>query len=126
VLAKRNKADLYQYDSTVYPRIDTRLPILRIVDRPSPGGATYTHSAINEKFDGHDRIIVLTDGQAHDSSSTISHIKVPIYTFDISGYSVKNMESGKNNRYLFGGGLTDAAFKMLPLLEAGKNGRWPF
>jgi len=128
VLGKRNKdaVDFYQYDSKVHPRINLNAPVLRIVERPSNGGATYTHAAINETFRNHDRIVVLTDGQAHDSDATIRHIKVPVYTFNVAGYGVSDRISGKDNRYIFGGGLTDAAFKMLPLLEAGKNADWPF
>lgn len=34
-------------------------------------------------------------------------------------------ESGVRNRHTFGG-LTDAAFRMIPLLEAGRNAAWPW
>ncbi|MGW0588538.1 hypothetical protein [Streptosporangium sp. NPDC002607] len=32
---------------------------------------------------------------------------------------------GKENRHTFDG-LTDAAFRMIPLLESGRNATWPF
>ena len=122
------KVDMYPYSSTLGRKV-TRLerPTLRIMESiPSNGGATYTNSCIDKAFSGHDRIIVLTDGQAWDSDGVISHIKVPIYTFNVAGYGVSDRASGQDNRYTFGGGLTDAAFKLIPLLEAGKDGQWPF
>ena len=33
--------------------------------------------------------------------------------------------SGSGNRHTFGG-LTDQAFRMIPLLEAGRNAAWPW
>ena len=34
-------------------------------------------------------------------------------------------DPGKPNRHTFGG-LTDAAFRLIPLLEAGRAGAWPW
>ena len=50
--------------------------------------------------------------------------QVPLYGFNLGGYKVAAV-SGRANRHEFGG-LTDATFKMLPLLEAGHNVGWPW
>jgi len=129
-LAKRNRGrvDARTYSSEPGPPIvGLERPVLRIMESlPNVGGATYTNECIHQTYDGHDRVIVLTDGQAWDGDDEIAYIKVPIYTFDIAGYGRVDRASGKDGRYLFGGGLTDAAFKMLQLLEAGKDADWPF
>jgi len=51
--------------------------------------------------------------------------KVPMYGFNLGGYRAAAMATGHGNRHEFGG-LTDATFRMIPLLEAGRNGAWPW
>ncbi|MEV4746261.1 hypothetical protein AB0K21_07805 [Streptosporangium sp. NPDC049248] len=50
---------------------------------------------------------------------------VPRYMWNFGGYKHGATPSGKENRHTFGG-LTDAAFRMIPLLESGRNADWPF
>jgi hypothetical protein len=50
---------------------------------------------------------------------------VPLYTWNLAGYRVGHGPSGAANRHTFGG-LTDQAFRMVPLLEAGASGAWPW
>lgn len=50
---------------------------------------------------------------------------MPIYGFNLGGYQQAAYATGKANRHEFGG-LSDATFRMVPLLEAGQNADWPF
>lgn len=49
---------------------------------------------------------------------------VPIYTWNLGGYKFGHLPD-KPNRYTFGG-LSEAAFDMVDLLEKGHNADWPF
>lgn len=97
--------------------------VLRAAERfPCFWGSTYTWAAVRRHLDRHDRVVLLTDEQAHDDDPGTP---VPIYTFNLAGYSVGHAEAGTPNRYTFGG-LSDAAFLLLPMLEARRDGHWPF
>ena len=47
----------------------------------------------------------------------------PLYTWNLAGYKMGHAASGSGHRHVFGG-LTDQAFRMIPLLEAGRNQDW--
>jgi hypothetical protein len=87
---------------------------------------TYTWTAVKRHFANHDRVIIITDEQSHDSmvDSGLDE-SVPVYTFNVAGYRPGTMPSGKKNRYVFGG-LSDAGFTALELLERGQDADWPF
>ena len=57
--------------------------------------------------------------------TTAVPVNVPMYAFNMQGYKVTSIEAGAPNRYEMGG-LTDATFRMLPWLEAGRNVGWPW
>lgn len=91
------------------------------------GGGTDTAGAVRAHFTTeHDRVILLTDEQscADDSPTSFVPAAVPFYTFNLAGYRTSNMPTGPT-RHIFGG-LTDASFKLIPLLEAGISGAWPW
>lgn len=89
-------------------------------------GGTHLASAIQGHFRGQDRVIVATDEQySSGNASALVPPQVPWYTFNLVGYKVGGAPSGGANRHTFGG-LTDAAFKVIPLLEAGMSQRWPW
>lgn len=105
--------------------------LLRSVDRWQSGGyflggGTDTVGALRDHFAGHDRVVILTDEQAErgDVGQALP-ASVPLYTWNLAGYRLGHAPSGGRNRHTFGG-LTDQAFHMVPLLEAGKNAHWPF
>jgi hypothetical protein len=50
---------------------------------------------------------------------------VPVYMWNMAGYKAGAMPSGSGNRHAMGG-LTDSAFKMIPLLDSGRNATWPW
>lgn len=80
----------------------------------------------------YDRIIILTDMQTFSggwgyrgSVSDAAPANVPMYGFNLAGYASTAIQSGTKNRHELGG-VTDATFKMIPLLEAGRNADWPW
>ncbi|WP_435113921.1 TROVE domain-containing protein [Nocardiopsis synnemataformans] len=92
------------------------------------GGGTDTAAALREKFAGHDRVVVVTDEQANEDPIEVDQSvpsRVPMYTWNLAGYERGHAPSGQRNRYAFGG-LSDAAFGMIPLIEAGRSADWPW
>jgi hypothetical protein len=76
-----------------------------------------------------DRVIVFTDMQDHPNRSLYGDSvdvprDVPVYVWDLMGYKVQNVPNAPG-RYLFGG-FSDAAFRMISLLERGQNADWPW
>src|SRR5262249_37315893 len=93
----------------------------------SVGHATFGHTAINRWFDPkrHQRAIIFTDEQQHDSGQ-VDLARVPlIYTFNLAGYRPSALPSGERGRYTFGG-FTDATFAAMKVLEDGQDAGWPF
>ena len=90
------------------------------------GGGTDTVAALRARFLGHDRVVILTDEQATygDVGATLP-AGVPLFTWNLAGYPRGHAPSGARNRYAFGG-LTDVGFRLIPLLEAGRDAHWPF
>jgi hypothetical protein len=50
--------------------------------------------------------------------------RVPVYTWSLGGYAAGHGPSGPN-RHTFGG-LSDASFAMISLIEQGVEARWPW
>ncbi|MFG1988404.1 TROVE domain-containing protein [Actinoplanes sp. NPDC048988] len=129
-VAVRNhgRADLVQFGNGS-DRIDVRPgeSLLRVVDRFGNLGGTETLAAVRRHYDGHDRVLIVTDEQvwAHqgDPGSALP-AGVPLYTWNLVGYRAGHGPSGPH-RYTFGG-LSDAAFRMVGLLERGADGAWPW
>lgn len=90
------------------------------------GGGTDTALALRASFSGHDRVVIVTDEQAANNGAEVSAVipqSVPLYTWNISGEKFGHAPSGSGNRHTFGG-LTDSAFRLVPMLEAGRDARW--
>jgi len=64
------------------------------------------------------------DGTDKDPSTIIPET-TPLFTFNVAGYHAGHSPSGKKNRYAFGG-LSDAAFTAIELLETGSDETWRF
>lgn len=139
---RAEKADLVAFTTTStkvpFRRDQSILLATKDIVGALPHGGTETWQAVQQHFSGHDRVIILTDEQADsygrgigwfdatdkDPSSMIPE-GVPLYTFNLAGYRAGHAPSGKKNRYTFGG-LTDAGFTAIELLEKGKDQDWPF
>ncbi|MET8851375.1 TROVE domain-containing protein [Amycolatopsis sp. NPDC004625] len=90
------------------------------------GGGTDTAGAVKKHFAKHDRVVILTDEQAgYGDVGQALPAHVPLYTWNLAGYQAGHAPSGGAHRHAFGG-LSDQAFRMIPLLERGKSADWPF
>lgn len=107
--------------------------LLRAIDRWKSdgfflGGGTDTALALRKEFQGHDRVVIVTDEQQGSSGVVSDEVpkSVPLYTWNLAGYKVAHGESGARNRHTFGG-LADVSFRLIPVLEAGNgSGKWPW
>jgi len=129
-LACRNpgRADLVQYGTGSAPvKVRRGDSLLKVVDRFGNMGGTRTAEALRAHYRGHDRVVIVTDEQAwHGSGDPGATLPtgVPLYTWNLAGYR-HGHEPGGPDRHTFAG-LTDQAFRMIPLLEAGRDADWPF
>jgi hypothetical protein len=91
----------------------------------------------------HSRVVIVTDEQSEPSMLPSNVYRqfgdampptriddliprsVPVYVWNIGGYKHGALPSGSSNRHTFGG-LTDHAFRMIPALESGRDGAWPW
>lgn len=92
---------------------------------PGAGSGTNTGAVLSaaETQEGpFDRVVILTDEQHRGVVNPQAPI---VYTFNIAGYVPAQMEQGEKGRYAFGG-LTDAGFRIIELLESQREGSWPF
>lgn len=99
--------------------------VLPMLDKFGDLGGTATSAAISRWYSGHDRVILITDEQYNSGSAPKVPANVPMYTWNLGGYRAAHSESGKNKKHTFGG-LTDKAWQMIPLLESGQTGQWPW
>jgi hypothetical protein len=89
-------------------------------------------AAVRACFDQHDRIVIVTD-EPHGSAWQGEHpaaaapAGVPVYIWNVAGtpQPAAPGRAGIQGRYVFVG-LSDAAFDVIPLIEAGRRGFWPF
>lgn len=105
-----------------------REPLLKMVARFGNLGGTNTADAVRRWYKGHDRVVIVTDEQAWDGyhgANPVAQVpeSVAAYTWNLAGYQHGHGPSGLGNRHTFGG-LTDHAFRLIPMLEAGRDCRW--
>ncbi|MET9552808.1 TROVE domain-containing protein [Streptomyces sp. NPDC006645] len=103
--------------------------VLKVLGRFGNLGGTDTAGAVRAHYRGQDRVLIVTDEQASysrfgDPTRQVPQ-SVPVYTWNLAGYRAGHGPSGTRNRHTFGG-LSDAAFRMVPLLEAGRDADWPW
>jgi hypothetical protein len=98
-------------------------------------------AAVKAHWFAHDRIVIVTDEQTRPGwlpsnmwghggmrETAIDNLvpkATPVYMWNMAGYKPGAMPSGTSGRHTLGG-LTDHAFRMIPLLEAGRDGAWPW
>ncbi|MGW1817668.1 TROVE domain-containing protein [Streptomyces sp. NPDC002125] len=123
-------ADLVEFGTTSAPvAFRWGESVLKILERFGDLGGTDTVRAVRKHYRTHDRVLIVADEQASfthygDATDGIP-LTVPVYTWNLAGYRVGHAPSGSENRHTFGG-LSDAAFRMVPLLEAGRSADWPW
>lgn len=134
--AKGEKVDLHGFADRVFQHlIAKRASVLKEVDRflariGEVGHGTQIAASIRAAYKRHDRVVIISDMQTMDGAygrgvSEAVPAQVPIYGFNLGGYQHAAFATGSANRHEFGG-LTDATFRMIPLLEAGTNANWPW
>ncbi|MFE1251400.1 TROVE domain-containing protein [Streptomyces sp. NPDC058741] len=127
---RAERADLVQFGSTS-DRVRFRRgeSVLRILDRFGDLGGTDTTEAVRRHYRKHDRVLIVTDEQytSHHRGDPTEQVPadVPVYTWNFAGYRAGHGPSGTASRHTFGG-LSDAAFRMVPLIEASRNADWPW
>jgi hypothetical protein len=103
-------------------------PVLEVLNRFHSLGGTYTEHAVRAHFQGHDRVLIVTDEQAapYGPGGPAASVPgdVPVYTWNLAGYQPAHAPAGPN-RHTFGG-LTDTAFRTVGLIEAGREAVWPW
>ncbi|MEV2222646.1 TROVE domain-containing protein [Nocardia vinacea] len=136
---RAENADLYGYGFKSYP-VGFRKgdSVLKTMQKFRQDDGTDTLGALQQRYAGHDRVIIVTDEQtaninAHHRSwynlpdlrpvASMVPAHVPVYTWNIAGYKVAH---GTGPNWHTFGGMTDAAFKLIPLLERGGRGNWPW
>ncbi len=115
--------------------------MLRLVEAFKQIDGTDIPSAVRQHYANHDRVVIVTDeqtragylpsnmggngGMPETSIDALVPLDVPVYMWNMAGYRAGAAPSGGRNRHALGG-LSDAAFRMIPLLEAGRDAEWPF
>ncbi|MFD0405598.1 TROVE domain-containing protein [Kitasatospora sp. NPDC127116] len=115
--------------------------VLRLMEAFGQDGGTDIPSAVAKHYRDHSRVIIITDEQTRPGylpSNMSGHggaretaiddlvpRRVPVYMWNMAGYKAGAMPSGSGNRHTLGG-LTDSAFALIPLLDAGRNADWPW
>lgn len=130
---RANKADLVEFGDSYYGKTGSRKidftkssSVLPLVDSFTNMGGTDTIGAVRRNYNGHDRVIIITDEQHNSYSDPTSAIpsNIPVYTFNLAGYRTGQGASKPNRTYF--GGLTDQSFALIKNLEAGLDGNWPW
>lgn len=127
---RASSADLIAFSTRPTHKIDVGSfdSILRAAQdmRHIVGGGTDTLGSLAATYDGHDRVVILTDEQTgarglHDS---VAHIRCPVLTWNLAGYGIGHTPRFGNWQTF--GGLTDAAFSTVGLLDRHSRGGWPW
>jgi len=116
--------------------------VLRLIERFGQIDGTDIPSAVKQHYAGHDRVVIVTDeqtrpgwlpsnvgghygGMAETRIDDLIPARVPVFMWNMAGYKAGVVPSGSANRHTLGG-LTDAAFSLIPLLDAGRSASWPW
>ncbi|MEU1434088.1 TROVE domain-containing protein [Streptomyces sp. NPDC005786] len=115
--------------------------VLRLIGEYGQIGGTDIPTTVKRHWFAHDRIVIVTDeqtrpgwlpsnmwghgGMRETSIDDLVPKNVPVYMWNMAGYKAGAMPTGIGNRHAMGG-LTDQAFRTIPLLEAGRDAAWPW
>lgn len=125
---RAEKATLVQYGTDSAP-VSFRKgeAVLTMLNKFRSMGGTNTAQSIRKHFNGHDRVVLVTDEQSSywgGNPGDALPKSTPLYTWNLVGYGVGEF-SGSQKRHTFGG-LTDKAFVQIPMIEAGQQAKWPW
>ncbi|MBC6456383.1 TROVE domain-containing protein [Actinomadura sp. HBU206391] len=142
VALRAQDADLVEFGIENAPiRFRRGESVLKVIDRFRRLNGTDIPSAVKAHLRGHDRIVIVTDeqtrpgylpsngqgwgGMAPTAIDELIPQSTALYMWNFGGYTHGATPSGSPNRHTFGG-LSDAAFGMIPLLERGRDAAWPW
>lgn len=114
-------------DDNVYHRLDASRSPLRLYDDATrwPGAfyGTRTWLTVEQTCDlkRHDRLVLVTDEQSHDSYRGLP-VPKRTYVVNVAGYHPAQLPPGA----VAFGGLSDAVFAGLAALESRHDERWPW
>lgn len=132
--ARGEQVDLYGFADGVFrhevrPGASVLREVTRFVGRIGEvGHGTRIAESIRATYRRHDRVFVISDMQTFPSATKVTDTlprHTPLYGFNLGGYRPTAFDAGTPNRIEFGG-LTDGVFRMIPLIEAGRDADWPF
>jgi hypothetical protein len=130
--ARGEQVDLHGFASGVFRHdVPKGASVIREIDRFAKrigevGHGTEIAGSLRATYRGQDRVFIISDMQTVDSgTSGAIPANVPLYGFNLGGYKHGTYAAGGANRHEFGG-LTDVTFRMVPLLEARRDGTWPW
>jgi hypothetical protein len=102
------------------------------------GHGTEIAKAVRSTYSGHDRVVILTDMQTFPATgrrredlygvgdvSAAVPATIPVYGFNLVGYTHGAMPAGHGNRHEMGG-LTDRSFAQIGYIERGAKADWPW
>lgn len=130
-LAARGKADIVLFDGAPRARVEMgpHDSILRVVGAMKShvvGGWTRTLESLAATYNGHDRVLIIGDEQTAGTAwHLVQNIKCPVLTWNLGGFANGHTPSHFENWQTYGG-LTDAAFNMLRIMDQRRNGGWPW
>lgn len=124
---RANKATLVEFGSgsneIKFAKSDS---MLKLVESFKSMGGTSTARAVQAHYKPgvHTRVIIITDEQTTYGGDPLALVgkNVPCYTWNLAGYRTGQGVSGPNRTYL--GGLSDQAFKLIPMVESGRDAGW--
>ncbi|MER5649437.1 TROVE domain-containing protein [Streptosporangium sp. NPDC002524] len=134
--ARGERVDLYGFaDGVFHHRMRRGASVLKEMDRfcgrvGEVGHGTQIAASLRRAYRGHDRVVILSDmqtmsGYHGDEVTRAVPERVPMYGFNLQGYRRAAMPAGSGGRHEFGG-FSDASFRLIPLLERGRDASWPF
>src|SRR5579863_865372 len=150
--ARAQKPDLVEFWAHSKPvKFRKGESVLKIMEKfsvkPAPGGTDIPAAVRAHLQPYHTEVVILTDEQTRPGwlpSNCIQYGRriasnsmpetlidelipktVPVYMWNFAGYKTGALPSGGGNRHTFGG-LTDAAFRLITALQAGKTVPWPW
>lgn len=120
--------------SKVFPMVAGE-SLLKSIERWRAGGyfiagGTDTEGAARRHLAGHDRVVILTDEQQGRAFYTGGDVDAavpkttPLYIFNLAGYQTGSIVDNPNRVTL--SGLTDQMLRLIPQVEAGATGSWPW
>lgn len=110
-----------------FGKVGSVLRIADAINKAEPHMGTNTAEALRRHYDNHDRVVLVTDEQAFAPLHQLENLSNPnamAYTFNVAGYRAGHAASSPRHHTF--GGLSDAGFVAVDLLERGKSAEYPF